>query len=109
MTVQELKRLIDENEDIIIIDIRENYECEDGAICEVNIPLAQFMSRINELPKGKPVVLYCNSGKRAHESAKILHKNGFNNKIYIITNGGYHELIDLVKQKNICQCKCKNN
>ena len=65
MTVQELKRLIDGNEDITIIDIRETYECEDGAICEVNIPLAQFLSRIDDIPKDKPVVLYCNSGKRS--------------------------------------------
>ena len=46
MTVQELKRLIDGNEDITIIDIRETYECEDGAISELNIPLAQFLSKI---------------------------------------------------------------
>ena len=90
MTVQELKRLIDENEDIIIIDIRENYECEDGAICEVNIPLAQFMSRINELPKGKPVVLYCNSGKRSRSLKYMIEKlHSFNNLTHL--EGGFQK------------------
>ena len=49
MTVQELKRLIDGNEDITIIDIREAYELEDGSICELNIPLAQFLSKIKNI------------------------------------------------------------
>ena len=43
----------------------ENYEYEDCAICELNIPLAQFLSRINEIPKDKLVVLYCNSEKKS--------------------------------------------
>ena len=51
MTVQELKRLIIKNKDITIIDIREIYEFEDGSICELNIPLDQFMIRINEIPR----------------------------------------------------------
>ncbi len=90
MTVQELKRLIDENEDIIIIDIRENYQFEDGAICEVNIPLAQFMSRINELPKGKPVVLYCNSGKRSRSLKYMIEKlHSFNNLTHL--EGGFQK------------------
>ena len=90
MTVQELKRLIDENEDIIIIDIRENYKFEDGAICEVNIPLAQFMSRINELPKGKPVVLYCNSGKRSRSLKYMIEKlHSFNNLTHL--EGGFQK------------------
>ena len=46
MTVKELKHLIDGKADVKIIDIRESYEYENGSICKLNIPLAQFMSRI---------------------------------------------------------------
>ena len=74
MTVHELKFLMDRNEDITIIDIRETYECEDGAICETNIPLAQFLSRIDEIPMDKPVVLYCNSGKRSRSLKYMIEK-----------------------------------
>jgi len=90
MTVQELKILIDGNEDITIIDIRETYECEDGAICELNIPLAQFLSRINEIPKDKPVVLYCNSGKRSRSLKYMIEKlHSFNNLTHL--EGGFQK------------------
>ncbi|MAR99672.1 MAG: NADH oxidase [Flavobacteriales bacterium] len=90
MTVQELKRLIDGNEDINIIDIRESYEFEDGAICEVNIPLAQFLSRINEIPKDKLVVLYCNSGKRSHSLKYMIEKlHSYNNFTHL--EGGFQK------------------
>tara|TARA_B100000886_G_scaffold338749_1_gene302330 strand:- start:1060 stop:1356 length:297 start_codon:yes stop_codon:yes gene_type:complete len=90
MTVKELKLLMDRNEDITIIDIREAYECEDGYICELNIPLAQFLSRINEIPKDKQVVLYCNSGKRSLSLKYMIEKlHSFNNLTHL--EGGFQK------------------
>ena len=90
MTVHELKRLIDGNEDITIIDIREAYECEDGSISELNIPLAQFLSKINEIPKDKPVVLYCNSGKRSRSLKYMIEKlHSLNNLTHL--EGGFQK------------------
>jgi len=90
MTVKELKRLIDENEDITIIDIREAYECENGSICELNIPLAQFMTRINEVPREKPVLIYCNSGKRSRSLKFMIEKlHAYNNLSHL--EGGYQK------------------
>ena len=90
MTVRELKRLIDENEDITIIDIREAYECEDGSICELNIPLAQFLNKINEIPKNKLVVLYCNSGKRSRSLKYMIEKlYSFSNLTHL--EGGFQK------------------
>ena len=90
MTVQELKRLINRNEDITIIDIREAYECEDGSICELNIPLAQFLNKINEIPRNKPVVLYCNSGKRSRSLKYMIEKlHSFNNLSHL--EGGFQK------------------
>ena len=90
MTVKELKRLIDENEDITIIDIREAYECEDGSICELNIPLAQFLNKINEIPKNKLVVLYCNSGKRSRSLKYMIEKlYSFSNLTHL--EGGFQK------------------
>ena len=70
MTIKELKHFMDEDDSIFIIDIREPYECEDGSICDLNIPLGQILNRIDEIPKNKNVVFYCNSGKRS-KSLKI--------------------------------------
>ena len=90
MTVQERKRLIDGNEDITIIDIREAYEFEDGSICELNIPLAQFLSKINDIPKDKLVVLYCNSGKRSCSLKYMIEKlYSFNNLTHL--EGGFQK------------------
>ena len=90
MTVQELKSLIDRNEDITIIDIREAYEFEDGSICELNIPLAQFLSKINDIPKDKLVVLYCNSGKRSCSLKYMIEKlHSFNNLTHL--EGGFQK------------------
>ena len=90
MTVHELKFLMDRNEDITIIDIRETYECEDGAICETNIPLAQFLSRIDEIPMDKPVVLYCNSGKRSRSLKYMIEKlHSFKNLTHL--EGGFQK------------------
>ena len=90
MKVQELKLLIDKNVDITIVDIRETYEYEDGAICKLNIPLAQFLSRIDEIPKDKPVVLYCKSGKRSKSLKYMVEKLHFYNNLTHL-EGGFQE------------------
>ncbi|MDB2415548.1 rhodanese-like domain-containing protein [bacterium] len=88
MNAKELKLKIQSNEPITIIDIREPYECENGFISEVNIPLSQFMDRIDEIPSDKTVLIYCNTGKRSR-SLKFMVE-----KIHSMTNihhlqGGY--------------------
>tara|TARA_B100000963_G_scaffold80696_1_gene68685 strand:- start:15586 stop:15882 length:297 start_codon:yes stop_codon:yes gene_type:complete len=90
MKVKELKLLIDGNVDITVVDIREAYECEDGAICKLNIPLAQFLSRIDEIPKDKPVVLYCNSGKRSKSLKYMVEKLHFYDNLNHL-EGGFQE------------------
>ena len=90
MTVQELKHLIHRNEDITIIDIRETYEFEDVAICELNIPLDQFITRINEIPKEKPVLLYCKRGKRSQSLKYMIEKlHSFDNLHHL--EGGFQK------------------
>ena len=88
MNAKELKQKIQSNEPIVIIDIREPYECENGYISEINIPLSEFMNRIDEVPTDKPVVIYCNSGKRSRSLKFMIEK------LYSLTNiqvleGGY--------------------
>jgi len=106
------------SKNVIILDVRTKYEINQGHICNALLLYSFidnykiiikniFMKHIKN-NKQFELIIYCNSGKRALKAAKILHKNKFNNKIYIITQGGYNELVDLMPQKNICKCKCKN-
>ena len=41
------------------------------------VPLGELVSRLTEIPKSKPVVTVCHSGKRSAQATVILKKNGF--------------------------------
>ncbi len=65
MTPKELKDRLDSGEDIQVIDIREDHEVESGNIGGLHIPMAEVMSRLDEVRKDCTVVVHCKSGKRA--------------------------------------------
>lgn len=65
-----------------IMDVREPNEYKNGFIPgAVNVPLSQLSARINALPKDKPLYLYCQSGMRSKQAARILAKKGYSNLI----------------------------
>jgi rhodanese-related sulfurtransferase len=62
----------------VLIDVREPSEVKQGKIPgAVNIPLGQLSSRLQEIPQAKSIHLYCRSGMRSRQAAKILLANGF--------------------------------
>ena len=62
-----------------LVDVREVQEFKQGHIAgAVNIPLSQIERRLNEIPKDKPVYLYCRSGMRSKQAAKLLSRHGYN-------------------------------
>lgn len=64
----------------ILIDVREPHEFKSGYIPgAANIPLSQLKSRAGEIPKDRDVFLYCRSGMRSKQAAKILAKAGHRN------------------------------
>lgn len=74
MKAKELKEKLSKQDPLQVVDLREPYEHEDGFISQLNIPLAQLMSRVKELDKDKEIVLYCNSGKRSLSMVFMLQK-----------------------------------
>ena len=68
---KELKEKLANKEDFQLIDIREPYEFEDGAI-GLNIPLDEILDSIAEISKTKQVVIYCKTGKRANALLPVL-------------------------------------
>ena len=82
-------RLINQK-DAPLLDVREPSEFSAGHILGAkNIPLAQFGARAAELDKmkGKPVIVYCDSGSRASSAMPVLKERGFA-EVYNLT-GGY--------------------
>ncbi|MGI6718446.1 MAG: DsrE/DsrF/DrsH-like family protein [Bacteroidales bacterium] len=73
---------------ITLIDVRTLVECETGAIIpgSVNIPLNEIRDRLDEIPKNKPVYVYCRVGLRGYIASRILKQNGF--EVYNLS-GGY--------------------
>lgn len=64
--------------DYVLIDVRTPSEFADGHIPgAVNIPVQELGARLNEVPQGVPVVLYCRSGNRSAEAVNILDRAGF--------------------------------
>ena len=43
----------------------------------VNIPIDDLEGRIAEVPKDKPIVVYCMRGGRASRGATLLRENGY--------------------------------
>jgi len=74
-----------------IIDVRSPGEFRDGAYPgAVNIPLATLAARMMELePKDKPIVVYCASGARSGQAARILKQAGFSD---VVNAGGLADM-----------------
>jgi len=80
ITALELKKRMDSKEDFFLVDVREKEEFAKGHVEKaVNIPLTVFNVNINNIPKNKNIVLYCNSAKKSNKAAYILIRNGYSN------------------------------
>jgi phage shock protein E len=74
-----------------IIDVRTPAEFKDGAYNgAINIPLATLPARMFELePKDKPVVLYCASGARSGQAARLMKQAGWSD---VVNAGGLDDM-----------------
>ncbi len=76
-----------EREDFFILDVRLPEELSLGVIDgSRNIPLQQLRTHINEIPKNKKILVYCQTGQRSYFAARALKQLGFD--VFNLT-GGY--------------------
>ena len=62
----------------LLLDVRTPQEYSSGHIAgAVNIPVETLQSRLSEVQRDKPVVVYCHSGARATQAAQILANAGY--------------------------------
>ena len=62
----------------LLVDVRTPEEFASSHIQNaVNIPVETLQTRLDEVPGGIPVVVYCRSGNRSASAAQILVENGF--------------------------------
>jgi sulfur-carrier protein adenylyltransferase/sulfurtransferase len=80
VTVQELKRMRDNNESHQLIDVREPHEADIAQIGGELIPMGQIMMNVDKIVKDKPVIVHCRSGARSASVIMALEKqHGFTN------------------------------
>jgi len=76
----------------VVIDVRTAEEFNDehfpGAI---NIPVERILVRKNEIPKDKPVILYCASGARSAYAAHLLKAEGYKD---VVNAGGLDDMLE---------------
>lgn len=71
-----------------LLDVREPEEHALGSIeGAINISVDELRKRLDEVPRGKKLVLFCRTGHRSYFACRILMQNGFN-EVYNLS-GGY--------------------
>src|SRR5215467_2889228 len=86
ITASELKAMLDRDENIFLIDVREPNEYEIVSIPgAVLIPKDQFMSgaALERLPQDRRIVLHCKTGVRSAECLAVVKSAGFSDAVHV--------------------------
>ena len=77
----QLKEKLDQNEELILVDCREQDEWDAGHIEQaLFLPLSQFEERFAELEnKDSQIIVQCRSGKRSMRACEFLKEQGYTN------------------------------
>lgn len=89
INTSELKKILDEKEEILLLDVRTEEEFDILNIeTSVNVPLMELLYNVDEIEpyKEKKVVVYCRSGHRSITACNLLYMEGFRN-LYNLDKG----------------------
>jgi adenylyltransferase/sulfurtransferase len=88
ITATELNDLIKNQPNVQIIDVREPYEFEIARIPNTKlIPLAQVVSRADEIDSTQTTIVHCKAGGRSEKAIEELKKSGFTGKLVNLKGG----------------------
>ena len=80
--VDDLRRRLDEDPSILVVDVRQPGEWEAGHIEGArHAPLVRIAEWVDELPKDRPLVCICKSGYRSSSAASLLLRAGYDNVV----------------------------
>lgn len=87
ITSREAKNMLEKNSKIFLLDVRTPEERQQGYIAgSVLIPINVVEQRISEVPRNRPVVVYCAVGSRSGVAAQILARKGYG-EVYNMKDG----------------------
>ncbi len=62
----------------VLVDVREPWEFD---LCRIEgsilVPLGELPRRVEELPRGRALVMVCHTGRRSQNAAMFLAQSGF--------------------------------
>ncbi len=71
-----------------VLDVRNSSEFTEGHLAPArHIPLGYIPDRLNEIPRDRPLLIYCQSGHRSTIAASLLAKQGFDQLLNL--RGGF--------------------
>ena len=86
ISVQELKKKLDNGGEVSVLDVREPHEYEVANIGARLIPLGELPERLIELDKDETFAIHCKTGGRSASAVKLLQQAGFEN-VYNVKGG----------------------
>jgi len=88
--------------DDVLLDVRTKGEYKAGKILDaINIPVDELRSRLNEIPTGKKIYIYCLGGLRGYLAQRILMQNGYSDTLNL--SGGYQLWKSCTSEQTISQ------
>lgn len=77
----ELKARLAQQEELVVIDVRETREYQEQNIGALNIPLGTLPQRLDDLGdyEDQEVIVHCRSGARSASAKAFLTRQGFPN------------------------------
>lgn len=86
ISVEDLKKMIDEEAEFLLVDVREDHEYETCNIQGKLIPLGQLAEGLDELDRAAHIIVHCRSGGRSANAVNHMRGEGFGNVWNV--NGG---------------------
>jgi len=77
ITVHDLATMREEQPELVVVDVREPSEWDDGHIAgAINVPMGQAIERRNEIPADRPKAVLCAGGLRSSSVISALLRSG---------------------------------
>jgi len=87
ISVHSLNKKIKNNEQFLLIDVREHKELEISKISQaVHIPMNTIPENLNQISSTQPIIIMCKSGGRSTQVCKYLNNQGYSN-VYNLKGG----------------------
>jgi rhodanese-related sulfurtransferase len=87
ITSPEAKAIIAKNPKVYLLDVRTPGEFQQGRIPgAILIPIGEFERRSQEVPRDRPIIVFCAVGSRSRPVAQFLVRQGYR-EVYNMTDG----------------------